>query len=294
VSGVDLVVAVPAAVAQAKWSKSGARRRWPRTGSRSAPGSQRSTLRFGACPWRLEIRCRAAPWSQSVWVGGSSRGHHGVWCGAWRGRSTMVGRMISQLAELWCVEEVEWVARLRRPFCRAAGPERGGLSAADIAAAVRPFRVSLRPGPNRMAGIASVGRARALWRPGRVAAWADWILRSRVPRTAAPPGRRGAAVVAARGTGLRTRAARGRARCSPPRSRDAAGRGGRQYEPAHHGVEAGFRAAGPSHLLAVCGEKARQTRVLPDHITCAADRRYCEHFTAVRGHAHASTALNVL
>jgi competence protein ComEC len=36
-------------------------------------------------------------------------------------------------------------------------------------------------------------------------------------------------------------------------------------------VEADFRAAGLTHLLAVSGEKARQTGVLPDHISCAAD-----------------------
>jgi hypothetical protein len=44
-------------------------------GSRSAPAPQRSTCRFGACPSRLEIGCRAVVAVALEWMGGSSRGH---------------------------------------------------------------------------------------------------------------------------------------------------------------------------------------------------------------------------
>jgi hypothetical protein len=63
----------------------------------------------------------------------------------------------------------------------------------------------------------------------------------------------------------------------------AAGLGGRRHEPAHRGGRCRLPGRGLSHLLAVSGEKARQTRVLPDHITCAAGGRCREHFTGGQG-----------
>jgi len=74
--GVDLVVAVGVAVSRAKWSKSGARRRWPRNG---VTVCSRPTAQYAP------VRCLSATVGDRLWGrrrgrtrldGGSSSGHH--------------------------------------------------------------------------------------------------------------------------------------------------------------------------------------------------------------------------